>query len=70
MLCSVDSYSVAVIFSSIVSNLTTLSFMNVVFFCLPEGTVRRFLEKYGDSIDTIVFAVTSEDEASHLTCLT
>lgn len=29
--------------------------------CLYVGTVRRFLEKHGDSVDVIVFVVTAQD---------
>ena len=40
-----------------------MRFFNVILFImLHTGTVRRFLEKFGDSLDTVIFVVTGEDE--------
>ena len=36
--------------------------LTFLFHCSFTGTVRRFLEKFGDTIDTVIFVVTDEDE--------
>ena len=33
-----------------------------IFFIVSSGTIRRFLEKHGDTIDTVIFVSTGTDE--------